>query len=94
MMKRQEGMTGISILIIVIFIVFVASLALKVVPVYVDDSAIASIVASFDNKGDMRGKSKRNVESSFNKRMKINNVMLDRKRLDVDEKRWRLSIGC
>ena len=74
MIKRQEGMTGVSILIIVIFIVFVASLALKVVPVYVDDSAIKSVVASFDNKGDMRGKNKRQVLENFKKKLKINNV--------------------
>ena len=86
MMKRQEGMTGISILIIVIFIVFVASLALKVVPVYVDDSAIANIVASFDNKGDMRGKTKKSVQDAFIKRMKINNVMLEREDWSLKKK--------
>ena len=74
MMKRQNGMTGISILIIVIGIVFVASLALKVVPVYVDDATIKDVVASFDNKADMRGKNKRTVLENFSKRLKINNV--------------------
>ena len=74
MMKRQKGMSGISILIIIIGIVFVASLALKVVPVYVDDATIGNIVASFDGKDDMRGKNKRTVLENFSKKLKINNV--------------------
>lgn len=86
MMKRQEGLTGISILIIVMFLVFVASLALKVVPVYADDSAIKSIVASFDNKGDMRGKTKKMVTDAFIKRMKINNVMLEKDQWSLTKK--------
>ena len=86
MMKRQEGLTGISILMIVMFLVFVASLALKVVPVYADDSAIKSIVASFDNKGDMRGKTKKIVTDAFIKRMKINNVMLEKDQWSLTKK--------
>jgi len=74
MMKRQEGMTAISIIIIVGFLVFVASLILKVAPVYVDDSSVKSVVASFDGKSDMRGKNKREVLFTFEKRLKINNV--------------------
>ena len=86
MMKRQEGLTGISILIIVIFLVFVASLAVKVVPVYADDSAISNIVASFDNKSDMRGKTKKMVQNAFIKRMKINNVMLEKDEWSLTKK--------
>ena len=74
MIKQQKGMTGISILIVVIGIVFVASLALKVVPIYVDDTTIKNIVASYDNKADMRGKTHKSVMENFQKKLKINNV--------------------
>ena len=74
MIKKQNGMTGISILIVIIGIVFVASLALKIVPVYTDDATIRTIVASYDNKSDMRGKTKRSVIENFKKKLKINNV--------------------
>lgn len=74
MMKRQEGMTGISILIIIIMIVFVVSLAIKIVPVYTEDATIKNVVASFHNKGDMRNKSKKAVLKIFKKKLKINSV--------------------
>lgn len=87
MMKRQEGLTGISILIIVIFLVFLASLALKVVPVYADDMSIKSVVQSFHNKEDMRGLPKRTVLKKFQKRLKINNVTgLDMKNVSLKKK--------
>ena len=87
MMKRQQGLTGISILIIVIFIVFVASLALKVVPVYVDDMAIKNVVQSFNGKDEMRGKPKREVMRIFQKKLKINNVTgLDMKSVSLKKK--------
>ena len=87
MMKRQKGLTGISILIIVIFLVFVASLALKVVPVYADDMSIKSVVQSFHNKDDMRGQPKREVLRKFKKRLKINNVTsLDMKYVSLKKK--------
>ena len=87
MMKRQQGLTGISILIIVIFLVFVASLALKVAPVYVDDMAIQSVVESFHNKADMRGIRKKEVLRKFQKRLKINNVTsLDMKYVSLKKK--------
>lgn len=70
-------MTGISIMIIIGALVFIASIVFKVAPVYVDDGSIKSIVASFDSKSDFRGKSKRQVMEAFEKRMKINNVSLD-----------------
>lgn len=65
-----------SMLVVVAALVFVASMGLKIVPVYVDDSSVKAVVASFDNKADMRGKSKKQVLDIFKKRMKINNVML------------------
>ena len=74
MLKKQEGMTGISIMILVAAIVFVASILLKIVPVYVDDSSVKSVVASFHGKSDMGGRSKRDVLAAFNKRLRINNV--------------------
>lgn len=67
-------MTGISILIIIIFIVFVASIAIKIVPVYTEDATIRNVVESFNNKGDMRGKPKREVLRIFKKKLRINNV--------------------
>ena len=78
MIKKQEGMTGISIIMILCFVVFVITLLIKVVPVYVDDASIKSIVKSFDGKLEMRGKNKKDVLATFKKRLRINNLsMLD-----------------
>ena len=74
MIKRQEGMTAISMMVLIGGLVFVASLVLKVAPVYVDNSSVNSVVASFDGKNDMAGSTKKMVLEAFHKRLRINNV--------------------
>jgi len=74
MIKHQEGATGISIMIIVGALVFLVTILLKIVPVYVDDSSVKNVVASFHGKSDMRGQSNSEVLKTFEKRLKINNV--------------------
>ena len=67
-------MTAISLMVLIGGLVFVGSLILKVAPVYVDDSSIKSVVASFDGKNDMSGSTRKQVLDAFNKRLKINNI--------------------
>ena len=74
MIKRQEGMTAISMMVLIGGLVFVASLVLKVAPVYVDNSSVNSVVTSFDGKNDMAGSTKKMVLEAFHKRLRINNV--------------------
>ena len=74
MIKRQQGMTAISMMVVLAGLICVASLVIKVAPVYVDDSSIKSVVASFHGKNDMTGANKRKVLEAFNKRLKINNI--------------------
>lgn len=74
MIKRQEGMTAISMMIVLAGLVYIGSLIFKVAPVYVDDSSIRSVVASFDGKNDMTGSTKKMVLDAFNKRLRVNNI--------------------
>ena len=67
-------MTAISMMVVLAGLIFVGSLVFKVAPVYVDDSSIKSVVASFDGKSDMAGRTKKMVLDSFNKRLRINNI--------------------
>ena len=72
MIKHQKGASGVSIMVIVIALVFVASLVFKVAPVYIDDGSIKNIVSSFHGKNDKRGKPQREILRIFNKMLKIN----------------------
>lgn len=83
MIKRQDGMTAVSMVMVVGALVFVASLLLKVVPVYVDDSSIKNVVASFHGKNDMRGQSKKQVLATFDKRLRINNVSVNKEAIKL-----------
>lgn len=73
-MHKQKGMTLLSWLIIIIFLLFQGVMAIKIVPVYLSDSTVKSIVEKLGNDPAMRGVTGEKIRETILKRLKINNI--------------------
>jgi hypothetical protein len=73
-MKRQQGLTVISWIVIIAFLGFQGVLALNVIPVYINDASIKSMLSSMEKDQTIRGKDARNLNDIIIKRLKINNI--------------------
>ena len=72
--QRQQGLTAISWMIIIAFLGFQGVLAMNVIPVYINDASVKSIVEGLRNDPDLRGANSRKIREVINKRLKINNL--------------------
>lgn len=73
-MKRQQGLTLISWLVIIAFLGFQLVLALNVIPVYINDASIESMMSKLESDSTVRGADARKLEEIVIKRLKINNI--------------------
>jgi Domain of unknown function (DUF4845) len=70
-MRRQRGMSGIGILIILILVVFAALIGMRVTPAYLEYFAIKKAIASMTQSGELRGGSVADVRRSFERHQAI-----------------------
>ena len=73
-LSRQSGMTMISIVIIVVFLLFQVVIAMNVLPVYMTDSSVKSIMEELPNDGKARAASTTELKTLIAKRLSMNNV--------------------
>ena len=75
--KKQQGLTMISIVMIVIGICAVALLVLQILPVYMSHGKVKSAIESIATLPDVEFKSKNEIQSLLNKRFTVNSIDSD-----------------
>ncbi|MGR9013983.1 MAG: DUF4845 domain-containing protein [Gammaproteobacteria bacterium] len=80
--KKQQGLTLISIILILGFIGFFVLLTLKVVPIYLDHGKVKSALEALKAMPDVQTKSEYEIRDSLTKRFLINYVY-DVKKEDI-----------
>jgi hypothetical protein len=68
MQIRQHGLSMIGFLFVAAVLVFVAMLAMKVVPAYIEFFSVKKILATMGQESDIRSKSNAEIRDNFDKR--------------------------
>jgi hypothetical protein len=82
-LKHQQGLTFISIALILGLIGFFTLLILKIVPIYIDHNKVASAMKELRNSPEIRSMSEPQIRESLSKRFNINYVY-DVKQEDIE----------
>ena len=72
--KREQGLTLISMALVLGLIAFFTLLVLKIGPIYMDHSKVINSLAAVEETTDIETKSKREILSSLKKRFNFNYV--------------------
>ena len=72
--KKQGGMTLISTIIIIIFLLFQAVIAMNVIPVYINDSSVKNIMKELPNDIKARDTTPKGLVQLIVQKLSINNV--------------------
>ncbi len=72
--KRQQGLTFISLVFILGLIAFFVLLGLKIGPIYLDHSKVASVLTEIEETAGIQDKSEAEIRDSLSKRFNINYV--------------------
>lgn len=71
---RQGGLTLVGWLLVLIVAAFVALMALRIAPVYLESMTVASVVRDVARDPELRGAAPREVRTALSRRMRVNNV--------------------
>ncbi|MCK9619964.1 MAG: DUF4845 domain-containing protein [Methylobacter sp.] len=74
LLKRQQGLTLISLVFILGLIGFFVMLTLKIVPIYLDHGKVKSALEALKATPELQTKSEYEIRDSLNKRFSINYV--------------------
>jgi hypothetical protein len=72
--KRQQGLTFISLVLILGLIAFFVLLGLKIGPIYLDHSKVANALAEIEKTTNIEELTEAEIRDSLNKRFNINYV--------------------
>lgn len=72
--NKQKGLTGISIMAILVVIAFIAIIFFKIMPVYLDSFIVGDIVSSLKEERGLGEKSNRDITTMILKRLDVNAV--------------------
>lgn len=73
-MHKQKGLTFISWLIILGIVLFNGIIALNIVPVYINDHSVKTLMRNLEMDSTVRGKTAKDLKQTITKRLRINNV--------------------
>lgn len=73
-MKKQKGLTLISWLAIIGLLLFNGIIALQVVPVYINDHSVKTLMENLENDSSLRGATPKKIKDTIKKRLRVNNV--------------------
>ena len=72
--NKQKGMTGISIMAILVLVAFMAVAALKVMPIYFDSFKVGDVVSGLIEERGLGDKSNAQIVKMILKRLDVNMV--------------------
>ncbi|UCB54942.1 MAG: DUF4845 domain-containing protein [Thiotrichales bacterium] len=73
-MKKQKGLTLISWLAIIGLLLFNGIIAMNVVPVFIHDHSVKSIMENLGTDSSLRGATPKKIKTVITKRLRVNNV--------------------
>jgi hypothetical protein len=73
-MKKQAGLTMISLFFVLAGIGFVVMLLLKIVPVYMSHSKVTHVLEALKNSTDIQTQSKSEITMSLSKRFSVESI--------------------
>jgi Tfp pilus assembly major pilin PilA len=74
--NRQQGMTTIGLLLVLVVIALFALSAVRIIPIYLENFAIKSVLTAVQDDQRIDAKSKAAIWESLSKRLYINEVRL------------------
>lgn len=74
MMNRQRGLSLFALLFTSVILIFVAVFAMKIVPAYIQNGQIQSVLDAIVNDPEMKNASVRDIRMSYGKRASVNNI--------------------
>ncbi|MFE8072607.1 DUF4845 domain-containing protein [Marinobacteraceae bacterium S3BR75-40.1] len=78
---KQRGASTIGTLIILIFGALLLVLAVKLIPIYLDDMTVANVLEKMQDSDELKGMPPARVKETMRKRFSVNNVEV----VDVDD---------
>jgi len=72
--NRQRGMSLISWIIVIAFLLFQGIMAMKIIPVYINDASVSSIMKELPDDSTLSHASSKKIRETIEKRLKINNI--------------------
>lgn len=73
-MKKQKGLTLISWVVVIVFLLFQAVIAMNVLPVYMTDSTVKKMMSGLPSDANLRGLAPSQLKNLVAKRLSINSV--------------------
>ena len=68
-LKKQQGMSALGMLMAMVLVVSAMLLAMKLVPIYINDYAIGKAVTALGNEPDLYAKSKSEVRNFMRRKL-------------------------
>lgn len=72
--KYQQGLTMISMMVVIVFLLFQAVIAMNVIPVYMTDRSVGDVLERMDQDPKSTGMSAKELKESVMKRLRLNSV--------------------
>lgn len=72
--SQQHGLTMISWLVVIVFLLFQAVIAMNVIPVYLTDSSVKNIMQTLPSDMNARNAGTKELKGLVSKKLSINNV--------------------
>ena len=72
--NKQKGLTGISIMVILVAIAFIAVIFLKIMPIYFDAFKVGDVVTAMKEERGLGDKSHNEIRTMILKRLDVNMV--------------------
>ena len=73
-MSKQKGLTMISWIVVIVFLLFQGVIAMNVLPVYITDSSVKKIMSDLPNDAKAREASASGLKTLITKRLSMNSV--------------------
>lgn len=74
LMKKQQGLTMISMVVVIVFVLFQAVIAMNVIPVYMTDSSVKDVLQRVYEDPKSTGMTAKELKESVIKRLRLNSV--------------------
>jgi len=74
MNRKQSGLTMISWMVVIGLVGIQGVMALRIIPVYINYSTLKTVMDDIQNKPETKGMSGKQLNKSFRKRLKTNNL--------------------
>lgn len=72
--KNQQGLTMISMMVVIVFLLFQAVIAMNVIPVYMTDRSVKDVLERIEQDPKSTGMSAKKLRESVIKRLRLNSV--------------------